>query len=342
MNNSAIKEQKPWFYDILNNFFPFLALFFIVFGTITNLWSSIVCFRVQKTQSSSSFRILAVMFLVAPTTLYTWNLDVFLDFIYKVRVNGAADLSEFNIVEGLSVPLCRIFIFLQFFGLISTSWLLFLMVFDQVLKLYFANLNYHKKPEYMTYISFTIVVATFAVNFHMLLLNGRVKFTDDELRVMNETNKFITHKCYDSDHYNFGLYYKVMINFMSEFVPAGFIFICALLICMKLRIKKSLQETMNVRNLRKRRMFSITFLIISVFFYISSIPTMLGFSFFFAEIQKIRYAELLLTFFDELKFSYFAFLPTIFYSTNEKFRKEVKRFRISSELSATDDTARTK
>jgi hypothetical protein len=59
-----VEKLKCWYCAFLRYLIPLMALFLIVLGTITNYWSSVVCFKLQRTQPTSAFTILGFMFLV--------------------------------------------------------------------------------------------------------------------------------------------------------------------------------------------------------------------------------------------------------------------------------------
>jgi hypothetical protein len=302
-----------------------VAMISIVYGTVSCLWSSFVCFRLQRTQKASAFSILSLMFLVCPLNLYTWNMDVFLDIIYKIRDQELFNLSDFAIVEKSSLIICRITYFLQIFALSSTSWLFCLLLIDQVLKLYLSDMKYHKKPIYMTYVSIVIIIVAFFSNIHVLLFAGKTKFSEREMKQMNASGNIVSFQCYDSNYFNHSVYNKIVTSFLIEVIPIAIVLFCSILIFFKLRIKKSLSASIDPESVRRRHRYSISFLIMSCIYFTCTMPSMFCFSFFFMDIIMLPNSDLLLSALNLIHFLFYSCLPTIFFLTNQVFRKEVKR-----------------
>jgi hypothetical protein len=327
MSNSTFlmeeeKEQSLYF-EFLRYLLPIFSLFLIIYGTLTNLFSSILCFSLVKKKPLSAFIILGLMFLVCPFNLYTWNLDVFLNLFYKIRQKESITLSQFYIIESRSITTCRIFFFIQQFGLHSTAWLFSLLLIDQVTKLYLSHMNCHKKINFMTITSVVIIIIAFGSNFIILLFAGKQKFDEEELLKMNITGNYAKFICYESDVFNTSLFSDILTDLVAELIPLGVIGFCSILIFLKLRIKSSLADSIEARSLRRRKRYSISFLIMSTIYLISIVPAMICFSYYFDEIISWNNGDQFLSFLNVLHFTFFGMLPTIFFFTNRAFKKEI-------------------
>jgi positive regulator of sigma E activity len=332
-----VEKLKCWYCAFLRYLIPLMALFLIVFGTITNYWSSVVCFKLQRTQPTSAFTILGFMFLVCPFNLYKWNLNVFLDLFYKIRQNGVASLSEFNVLETKSLTACRIFYFMQQFGIHSTAWLFSLLLLDQVTKLYFSKLKCHKNIIFMTVTSVVIIFIAFVTNFTILLFAGRTKFSDQEIEEMNKTGKYVTFTCYDSDVFNYEIF-NIATDFLTELIPLGVIGLCSILIFLKLRIKSSLANSIDPRSVKRRQKYSISFLIMSAIYLTCTLPSMISFTYYFGVIIGWKNSDIFLSFLDVLHFIFYGMLPTIFFFTNQMFKREIMKI-IPGKRSAVGDAS---
>ena len=69
---------------IITYVFSFYALFLTISGTIGNLFASVVCFRLNKV---STFKILSVLFIFEPFTLYTVSrFEIFTNNYFKTNL----------------------------------------------------------------------------------------------------------------------------------------------------------------------------------------------------------------------------------------------------------------
>ena len=101
-------------FEIFNRVIGAYALFILIFGTIGNIITSLICFR-KRLRKTTFFCFMSIISILDIFSLYTWNLSSFL-------------IPYFNIMHDFSsVPWCKISSFMQFFSLQSSAWLLVIL-----------------------------------------------------------------------------------------------------------------------------------------------------------------------------------------------------------------------
>ncbi|CAF0950760.1 unnamed protein product [Brachionus calyciflorus] len=290
-----------------------LALLVTIFGNIFNLFSFYIC-RNQNLKKNSTFIILSIIFLFEAVTLNSWNLNIFLQMFPK-RYNREFDrkynIDDHNIIESFSIPTCKIFAFTQYFSLHSISWLLCLMLIDQICRIYFPN-NKFQKPKYIKMFIGVILMSLFLINSHILLFAGVVnklpliKASEFNGTLINETFYIEKIDCYTSKMYKFYPTWDRIHLFIYCVIPFTIMFLCNLLMAKKLLIHPStLNHAKSVRI--KRRTISIFVILYSLLFMSCSLPSIISYAFYFDRLKMTRFGQIILVLFDEVIFSFFAF-----------------------------------
>ncbi|CAF1089072.1 unnamed protein product [Brachionus calyciflorus] len=247
-----------------------LALTLTIFGSFSNAFSAYVC-RSATLKDNSTFIILFFVFLFKITSLYTWNLDVFLSILplNKAEFHGKYEIDQQNIIESTSIPTCKIFTFNQFFSLHSISWLLTFMAIDQVIKIYFPNNRFQSiKKTYL--ICFFIILTLFLLNSHILLFGGVIKKlkvnTSEEINgtFVNRSFQIDKINCYESDLYSFYPIWDQIHLFVFCFVPFLIMIICNILMKIKLVPTKNLK--ISNKSIIKKKKIAKFIILYSIFF----------------------------------------------------------------------------
>lgn len=107
-------------FQILNKILGVYAVFLTLFGTVANLLSCLVCFRMRK---NTTFIFLAFMTISDLISLYWWNTNNF--------------LKEFAAIDLLSINkyVCKAGNYLQFTSLQISAWILVTIIDLNIIKI---------------------------------------------------------------------------------------------------------------------------------------------------------------------------------------------------------------
>ena len=88
------------------------SLFLLIFGTLTSVLNILVCLR-RRLRKNNTFVVLIFNSISDSGSLYCWNFDRFINY-FDPRLS----------YEGTSLSFCKFIVWLQFFSLDWSSWLL--------------------------------------------------------------------------------------------------------------------------------------------------------------------------------------------------------------------------
>ncbi len=97
--------------DILYKVLAIYSLLLVILGTLGNLFTCFVC-CCKRLRKVTTFNFIAFMSITEILTLYVWNLDHFLLPFFGFEI------------EPLNIHACRFSVFLQFFSLQYSIWIL--------------------------------------------------------------------------------------------------------------------------------------------------------------------------------------------------------------------------
>lgn len=304
---------------ILNKIISVYAICLLIMGTILNLTSIFICRR-KRLKNTSTFIILSFFFFFNSTSLYTWNLDIFLTIFegigkHKNLSTLEADLNSQNIIESQNIVTCKIFTFMQYFSLQAISWLLTYLTIDQNLKIYFPILIIPNKLVYT--ICGLIITALFIINFHILLFVGVYKTIDgsDEYHF----------QCYETYTYNFYPMWDQVHTFLYCFVPFFLMIVSNILLAWKLVLSRRSFSSVSKTSLRKKKNISIFCIAFSFTFIICTIPEKICYGFFYERLNKSSgkwYGLTVLRLSDELNFTFIGFNFVFQLALNRLYRTE--------------------
>lgn len=309
------------------------ALCVTVLGTLFNTTSFFFC-RTKKHRYNSTFLILSFIFPFEVLSLYTWNLNIFLQILPKHHEIGLAEsntINDHNIIESTSIATCKIFTFSQFFSLQTISWLLVYMALDQVLRIYYPSFKFNQIRTTF-WVSIIIVATLFLINSHILLFVGYIKHLEFNRTILvnnkliNQTISIQKTQCYASLYYEFYPTWDRIHLGLFCFVPFFLMLVCNIFLIKRIifSLRKSHTSNNNTsKSTRKKRKMSVFILIYSFMFMICTMPQIVLFSFYFDSLTVTKYGKILLYLSDELTFSFIAFN---FLLINKLFRKKIIKF----------------
>ena len=293
--NAIDLNNRNNFGKIISYFALIIILIAIIFNTITFL-----VFRFNsKMKKIPTMVILSFVCITDSLSLFTWNLDHFFEF------HNLPD------IESLNIYTCKIFLFLQYFGLQSSAFLICFVSIDR----YFTIIS--KPGSFISKLPFGTIKSSFIWSFLIIIfiacLNSILIIFD---RVMKD-EKLIN--CYRfSNGFSVILWEKIHLCLYS-ILP--FILMITFNV---LLIKKTLRLDVNNTNkssLKKTRNLTLSILIITICFILMSFPASFCFGFYldyFRSSQSLYNIAILIDYFSFLNHS------TLFFNcilTNKRFRE---------------------
>lgn len=158
----GLDENLTIWYVYVIEYFPFVI---IALGLTGNLFTLVVLRTNKELQKQSSMIIFSFISILDFLSLFTWNLDSYFtlkyNFIYETKI----------------LAVCRIMVFLQYFGLQSSALLMSFISIDRFFTIisrpgsFVARLPFGK-PRTAFIWSTSIVGFIFLLNSHFLFLGG--------------------------------------------------------------------------------------------------------------------------------------------------------------------------
>ena len=147
--------------DTILRLLGLFALFLIVFGTLSSVLNIVVCLR-KRLRRVNTFVCLLFISLADIFTLYCWNFDRFINIWFPSQR-----------YETLSLGFCKFIVFLQFFSLDWSSWLLVLLNIDRYLSI--KTKSWKSKlfrPSIAAVYCILIGVVMALINVYIIVANG--------------------------------------------------------------------------------------------------------------------------------------------------------------------------
>ena len=316
MNNYSI-------YEHLGAINAFLVLLIISIGVIFNTSTFFIIMLDKNLNKISSMIIFAFLTITDTCSLFTWNLDHFYFYFYNVDY-------EFQ-----SLVLCRLMQFLQYFGLQTSAYLVTLLSVDRFFTIMSVPGSIFSKLPFSTYKtaliwSISILTFFFILNSHILFLNGYLDLpvlkNTTIPNLNNSTEPSYETVSYQSNDihcqtYETGFQLNVVWNkldiYLYSFIPFLImtLFDCALIL-------KTSKLAKNSSGKKKRNM-TISLLIISVIYILTSMPNCLFYSYFYPIVYPNQLANIIGGYLDSMAFLNHAIGFFILVLTNLKFKNSV-------------------
>lgn len=311
-------------FQILNKIFGVYAIFLTISGTIANLLSCIVCFRMRK---NTTFIFLTFMTISDMVSLYWWNINNF--------------LKEFASIDLLTINMyvCKVGNYLQFTSLQISAWILVIFSYYEEIKFFdFLNKVLISFDRYMSiqikhwkkiYFSFNrAFLAVFSIIIFLLLANINILFTFGYDTVIGNSSVSL---CFEVDGFSSTHWMTVWgkIHLMTySVVPFLVLLVANFLLIRKIKSRKlihlSFSSSTNVKKSKKNDRINRTVLLLTFLFIIMTLPLACA-SFFFTQLIISDFGLFAIVFFNCISFSYHGFNFIFMAFSNKIFREEYKK-----------------
>lgn len=164
----------------------YIPIAIIFLGVSTNLLTFSVIMFNKDLKKLTSMIYLSLISITNTLTLFVWNLNNFL----------IPNFDFFRGVETLSMPLCKLFIFNQFFSLESSGFLLSIHCIDRFISICstpgsFMNRLPFRTPKSAYIWSFIMIALAFIINMHIFMFDRRITVKSSIVNMTNLTNEII-------------------------------------------------------------------------------------------------------------------------------------------------------
>ena len=332
LTNTELERAESKIIETMRSITAYTPLLIIAFGITGNPATLFFIVSSKSLRKMSSMVILVFISIVE--TLFNWNLNHFFEYKFSYRY------------EIYNIYSCRIMTFVQYFSLQSSGFLLSLLTIDRYFTITSTPGSFYSKLPFRTtksaiIWSFLILGIIFILNSHILFLDGYFdppSYFNKTIEIkINESAHFLNKKSlvisndvhcgkYSTGFNLLPLWDQVNI-FLYSFIPAILMLTFNSLLVYKITTCDSSSRTKrNDKELRKhhrkKRNLTLSFLSVSTFFLISSLPVETFYAYFF-DFFSLALSNLIGSFLD-----FFSFLnhSTLFYNLilfNVKFRKNV-------------------
>ena len=285
-----------------NHIFSYISLIIIILGLIGNTTTFIIFRFNNEMKKIPSMVILSFVCITDTLSLFTWNLNYF-------------TYSNFGFnIEGLNIYTCRIFTFIQYFGLQSSGLLLSLVSIDRYIFVSRLPNSFLSKLPFgtlksATLWSFSIVSIIGLMNSFILILDRKVIL--NTVHCYHLSNGFIIPIMWEKVH--------MILYCLIPFILM--IIFDVLLIKKTLNLKSNSYSKNQDKSKRKNLTFSLLFITFS--FIIMILPAQICFTFFLMDFIYDEKLNFILTTFDYLSFFNNCSIFFSCFITNIKFRNIV-------------------
>ena len=257
-----------WFdYTIAYSPFPL-----IIIGSIGNL----ACFIILRTNKDlkyqSSMIIFSFISIHDTLSLFTWNINTYFNILYNTGYYYS------------SIVLCRLMTFIQYYGIISSALLLSFISIDRYIVISSKPGSFLSKLPFGTVKSSVvwsslIIIFTFILNFHILVLNG-----------YSNSSTYLNESIKPANLINCGTYktnfklspsWNIVKLFLYSIIPTIIMIIFNSLIIKKtINLGKSLNQNDKraIRLNKKKKNMTVSLLIITFMFLLLTLPNSIYFS----------------------------------------------------------------
>ena len=289
-------------YYLFSKIVSYISLAIILLAVIGNTASFIIFRFNEEMKKMPSMIVLSFVCITDTASLFTWNLDKFTTENFRFHL------------EYLNIHTCKFFLFLQFFSLQSSGFLLGFVCIDRYFTIISFPGSFYKKLPFGTIKSATIwstsiVSVIFLLNSYMLILDRK---PDDPSTPIFEV-------CYDLSN-GFSIYesWEKIHILLYCLIPSSLMIIFNLLIIKKVT---SVEDKFS-SNRRKKTALTISLLSITSLFVFMTLPATIVYGFFpnhFSNVLLKNVQKLI----DHLSFLNRASLFINCFLTNANFRKIV-------------------
>nr|QVK45786.1 G protein-coupled receptor [Proales similis] len=289
------------------------TLLLMVAGTLGNLVTFTIMMR-KSLRKYSCMRYLAVLSLADLVVLYQWNLNSFYKY-YLTRPPEYTDLEE------LSVFWCRWISYFAFTSLQLSSWLLATVSIDRLMLLHSSWWKRHMtKPRTVNFIIATIIGTVFALNSHILVLNG---FETNKTNEHNLTQTVV--ECYRSredKNYIFPKWERVHL-LVYNVLPFSIMCVCNSLIIYSVKFANNQIRSSRKADQKKRRL-TYMLVLVTCSFMCLTLPSVIFHTFFREAMRGKPHRRILNLFLNNLLHTSHAINFVLYVLSAPIFRNEVK------------------
>jgi hypothetical protein len=332
--NSSLPFSKPFPIIVAEKCLSALPIIMIVIGVTGNSISFFI-FRFNKSMNQLSSMVYLSFIVVLNTfSLFVWNLNDFTSPNFRISL------------EFLSTAHCRILVFIQFFTLQASSFLLSIVSIDRCVQVMSvpgslaSKLPFgHLKPAYVWSIGLTILFAL--INLHVLIFNGYYS----EPRILNQTSTIYFNgslvrnyteivrienpviKCYSySPSFTLDPFYEYVHLTISSLIPFIIMIISNTILIRKVisaKKSKSLASAQNNGVKGKRNRLTSSLLTLTFTFIILVMPKAIFWAFINQNVKGKPYRRIIIQTTNFLLFMNQSMTFFICFFTYQKFREIV-------------------
>jgi hypothetical protein len=304
ITNHRFNEPSNKYY-LFSKIVSYISLLIILLAIIGNTISFIIFRFNAEMKKVPSMIILSFVCITDTASLFTWNFDKFTNENFGF------------LIENLNMHTCKFFLFLQFFSLQSSGFLLGFVCIDRYFTIIAYPGSFYKKLPFGTIKSATIwstsiVFLIFLINSYLIILDRK---PDDTLNGIFEV-------CYELNNgFNIYVTWEKIHILLYSLIPSSLMIVFNILIIKKFTSIKDKFSSCK----RKKTALTISLLSITSTFIIMTLPAALLYG-FFSHLFKGIFLKNVLALIDYLSFLNRASLFINCFITNSNFRKIVFNF----------------
>ncbi|CAF0935789.1 unnamed protein product [Brachionus calyciflorus] len=297
---------------LIQQILAYYGILLIVFGTLSNILSFCICFKLRK---NPTFTFLSILSITNIFTIFHWNFDYIMRYLFGI------DWLNFNII------ICKLFNFIQYSSSQSSAWILVLISVEQLLSVRFKlwrSKYFSRRKALLTVIC--LVGLIFLINSNILVFLG----------YQQEINGTLVDFCFNGNITDYATYYGYFHLVSYSLMPFVILTISNFLLfiyCNKSRRKVfqnfklgedsvSTNNTSLKVNKNNKAHTALTFSIIKtcVLFVLMTMPNAVV-SLMYAYLYDTEYGLLVIRIGDLLSFTFHGFNFFINLFVNRRFRK---------------------
>ena len=310
---------------------PFLIIALGITGNPASLFFIVSSKLLRK---MSSMVIIAFISIIDILSLFTWNLNIF--YVYKFGIKYVHT----------NIYLCKIMIFIQYFSLQSSGFLLSLLTIDRYVTITSTPGSFYSKLPFRTtksaiIWSSLILSIIFILNSHILILNGYIEppnyfnkiieiKSNESVYFIDENTILISNNFICGTYttgFRLNLVWPEVNLYLKSIIPAILMLFFNSLLIYKITRNPNSKFTINNRQIRKiqkkKRNLSLSLSVISFSFLILTLPA----EFFYAYLNLNFKLDITQLIGNLLNFLSFLNYTSLFYNLilfNVAFRKHVQ------------------
>ena len=307
--------------NVLSPLLAYINLAIIVLGLVGNS----LCFFIFR--CSSSFRNMPSMVYLSfvavfdTLALFEWNLNHYTSSIFDIEISS------------ISIPICRIYTFMQYTSLQASALIMSAMCIDRYITVASLPGSFLYRLPFRT--NRTAFIWSTAIVLFTILLNSQILFS---LGIYIESGSNSTDLKVDCRKYSYGfdsnIWDQVNILFL-DLVPFLVMITFNLLLIINIK-KTNINHSQNRKSEVKKRNLTITLLFVSFLFLVITVPSNILFAYFYDLVLSTLSLQFIYIV-DDIFFLNNCNLFFVCFLSNPKFRKSITSLRyLQSKLMITN------